>query len=279
MNGAINANFVYGAFGRRASKTINGTATAFLYDGLNPVHELQGDSPTANILTGLGIDEYFQRIDSNGASNLPIDALESTLSLADSTGTVRTSYTYEPFGNTAARGASSTNPFQFTGRENHGSGLHFYRARYYSPTFQRFIGQDPIDFAGGETDLYGYVGNNPASHRDEMGEGPYTGFAVGIACAGYIAYSYYSNLAELNKLAQQQQQIGQQINALRQQQDSCNDAEKQEELDQQIEPLEQQFQNLAGQYAAAHAADSFSDEAKIAACVLATRLAFLSPLP
>jgi len=37
---------------------------------------------------------------------------------------------------------------EFTGRENDGTGLYFYRARYYNPTFQRFIAQDPIGFGG-----------------------------------------------------------------------------------------------------------------------------------
>jgi len=64
---------------------------------------------------------------------------------------------------------SSTNPFQFTGRENDGTGVYFDRARYYSPTFQRFVGQDPIDFAGGDTNLYGYVSNDPLVYRDPTG--------------------------------------------------------------------------------------------------------------
>jgi YD repeat-containing protein len=141
ITGAAAASFVYGPFGRRMSKTINGASTGFLYDGLNPIQELQNGAPSANMLTGLGIDEYFQRSDSSGASSLLTDALGSTLALADSSGAVQTSYTYEPFGNTTASGASSANPFQFTGRENDGTGLYFYRARYYSPTLQRFVGQ------------------------------------------------------------------------------------------------------------------------------------------
>ena len=197
----------------------------------------------------------------------------------NSSGAIGTSYTYQPFGATTTGGSANGNSYEFTGRENDGTGLYFYRARYYSPTFQRFIAQDPIGFGGGDADLYGYVGNDPVSHRDETGKGFWTGIAVGAACAAYVGYSYYSNLAELNKLGQEKEQIGQEINNLRQQQNSCNDAEKQAQLEQQIEPLEQQFQNLAQQYAAAHAADSFGDEAKIAACVLATRLAGLSPLP
>jgi hypothetical protein len=38
--GATTASSVYDGFGRE--KTINGTVTQFLYDGLNPVHELNG---------------------------------------------------------------------------------------------------------------------------------------------------------------------------------------------------------------------------------------------
>lgn len=38
---------------------------------------------------------------------------------------------YAPFGDTAGTGARSAIPFQFTGRENDGMGLYYYRARYY----------------------------------------------------------------------------------------------------------------------------------------------------
>ena len=68
ISGANAASFVYDPFGRPMSKTIGGTATSFLYDGLNPVQELQSGTPSANMLTGLGIDEYFQRTDASGAS-------------------------------------------------------------------------------------------------------------------------------------------------------------------------------------------------------------------
>jgi RHS repeat-associated protein len=153
------------------SKTMNRAATSFLYDGLNPVQELQNGSPNANMLTGIGIDEYFQRTDSAGARDFVTDTLGSTLALADSSGAIQTSYTYEPFGNTTASGASSTNPYQFTGRENDGTGLYFNRARYYSPAMQRFASQDPIGFQGGTTDLYAYVSNSPLSVADPTGKG------------------------------------------------------------------------------------------------------------
>jgi len=48
-----------------------------------------------------------------------------------------------------------------------GSGQ-FYRARYYSPSFGRFISQDPIGFVGG-MNKYSYAANNPLIFRDPLG--------------------------------------------------------------------------------------------------------------
>lgn len=97
------------------------------------------------------------------------DALGTTLLLTDETGTVKTTYTYTPFGETTVTGSASTNPFQYAGRENDGNSLYYYRARYYSPQFERFISEDPIGFAGGDTNLYRYVDNNPLNFVDPSG--------------------------------------------------------------------------------------------------------------
>ena len=95
----------------------------------------------------------------------------STLGLTDSNGAFQTTYTYEPFGNTTSFGAASSNPYQYTGRENDATGLYFYRARHYSPTFQRFVSEDPLGFNGG-INLYAYVGNNPVNFFDPFGLKP-----------------------------------------------------------------------------------------------------------
>jgi RHS repeat-associated protein len=69
--------------------------------------------------------------------------------------------------------ASWDHRHQFTGRENDGTGLYFYRARYYSPTFQRFIAQDPMDFTlAGGANLYAYVRNSPLNLIDKLGLTP-----------------------------------------------------------------------------------------------------------
>jgi RHS repeat-associated protein len=163
------ASFSYDALGRRTSKTIGGASTGYLYDGQNPVQELLGGSPTANILMGLRIDEYLTRTDAAGTRAFLTDVQGSTVALTDTTGTVQTEYTFDPFGNTSVTGTSSSNSFQYTGRENDGTGLYYYRARYYSSIFQRFISNDPIGFDGGDYNLYAYVGNNPINGKDPTG--------------------------------------------------------------------------------------------------------------
>ena len=172
MSGGSTASFVYDAFGRRTQKSVNGTSTRFLYDGWNPVQELQGGTASANLLTGLEIDERFQRTDSGGARSLLTDILGSTQALMDSAGTIQTSYAYQPFGATTVSGQTNGSVYQFTGREDDATGLYYHRARYYSSSYQRFVSQDPLGFGGGDANLYAYIGNDPVDWNDPFGLKP-----------------------------------------------------------------------------------------------------------
>ena len=86
-----------------------------------------------------------------------------------SAGIVQTQYPYEPFGKTTATGANDTNSQKYTGREDDGTELYYYRARHYSPALHRFISEDPIGLSGGDTNLYAYVGNSPIMFTDPAG--------------------------------------------------------------------------------------------------------------
>jgi RHS repeat-associated protein len=170
LDGGVTARFSYDGRGRRQRRTIGTSGTDFLYDGLTPVQEQDGSTILVTLLGGLGIDEVFSRTDSGGTRAFLTDGLGSTVALTDSAGTLQTDYTYEPFGRTAIGGTPNANPFQYTGRENDGTGLYYYRARYYSPTLQRFISEDPIEFYGGDVNLYTYVSNSPVDLADPTGE-------------------------------------------------------------------------------------------------------------
>ncbi|BFU89610.1 MAG: hypothetical protein NTAFB01_07970 [Nitrospira sp.] len=192
------ASFTYDSFGRRTDRTVNGVVTNFVYDGLNPVQEKNGATVTANLLTGLGIDEFFTRTDGVGVRALLPDALSSTIALGDGTGTLQTQYTYEPFGFVSQTGAASTNSYKYTGREDDGSGLYYYRARYYQPRLQRFISEDPIGFRSG-INFYRYVANNPTKWADPAGLGPIGFWVCTVANMGKQANDIRRYLDLLNE--------------------------------------------------------------------------------
>jgi RHS repeat-associated protein len=169
LTGPANGSFAYDGVGRRRAKAIGGTTTEFLYDGLNAVQELSGGTPSANVLAGHGLDEWFSRSDGAGRRDFLTDVVDSTVALADAAGSIQTSYTYEPFGQVMAGGASTTSSLMFTGREADSTGLTFHRARYYDPRMQRFVSEDPIGFEGGDANLHAFVANDPLNRVDPLG--------------------------------------------------------------------------------------------------------------
>ncbi len=166
--GPTTASFAYDPFGRRTKRTVGATTTKFLSDGPNVVQESVGGTVTANLLNG-GADETFARTTSAGTDSFLTDRLGSTIALANSTPSVQTSYTYDPFGAATTTGTANSNPFQYTGRENDATGLDYYRSRYYSPTQERFISQDPAGMSGSGTNPYAYTANDPTDAVDPSG--------------------------------------------------------------------------------------------------------------
>jgi RHS repeat-associated protein len=168
---------------------------------------------TANLLTGLGIDQVFTRTDSTGTRELFSDALGSTVALANTSGAVQTSYTYEPFGGTTQTGTASTNSYKYTGREDDGTGLYYYRARYYSPRLQRFLSEDPIGFAGGSFSLYTYVGGDPVSRIDPNGLGPISFGACTLLSGLWDYYQVGRDISALEESTRETRDILNRVNS------------------------------------------------------------------
>lgn len=168
LSGSATASFSYDADNRRNQKTVTGTATSFVYDGLQAVQEIK-NSQTTNLLPGAGLDELIARTDPTGTVQYFLgDALGSTNTLTDASGNTQTQYSYSPYGATTSSGTATDNTFQYTGRENDGTGLYYYRARYYDPDKGRFTAEDPIGFGGG-INVYAYVGGDPLGLVDPLG--------------------------------------------------------------------------------------------------------------
>ena len=61
-------------------------------------------------------------------------------------------------------------PFAFAGGlHDRDTNLIRFGARAYDPSISRWTAKDPIDFEGGDTNLYGYVANDPVNLIDPFG--------------------------------------------------------------------------------------------------------------
>jgi len=189
--------YAYDPFGRRIAKTIKREidlgdreysipaprTVRYVYDSEDVILEYvkHGDreARTAFYLHGPGIDEPLaverrrSPLFGNGGFetfDYLADGLGSVTGLTDQKGRLVQRYEYDSFGNPGAINPLIGQPYAFTGREyDPETGLYYYRARYYDPRAGRFITKDPIGFAGGDVNLYNYIGASPVNYIDPDG--------------------------------------------------------------------------------------------------------------
>ena len=166
-NGQI-VQYGYDALGRRSSRTAGGITTNFVYKAADVVLDRASDGSSIDYLNGPGVDNVLrQKSQSTGALYFLHDHLGSMVGLTNASGNVVERTQYDPFGDSAG---SSLTRYGFTGRERDAAtGLIFYRARWYDPQSMRFLSEDPVGFAGGDLNLYGYAWQNPINYRDPFG--------------------------------------------------------------------------------------------------------------
>ena len=182
--------YTYDVNNRRIAKSIDAdgsglatpTVERYVYDGQNIALTFDGNgTQTHRYFYGTGVDQILA--DENGQGQVLwtlTDNQGTVRDLVDGTGTVQNHITYDSFGKIT----SQTNPvfttiFAYTGREFDGeTGQYYYRARYYDQNVGRFIGEDPIGFNAGDSNLYRYVGNSPINHTDAYGLAPNKGGAT-----------------------------------------------------------------------------------------------------
>jgi len=76
-------------------------------------------------------------------------------------------------------------PFGFAGGlHDRDTGLVRLGYRDYDPDIGRWTAKDPIFFAGGDTDLYGYCLSDPINSFDQLGLAPWWAGIAGEAAAG-----------------------------------------------------------------------------------------------
>ena len=151
---------------RRVLKSVDGSAVqGFLWSSaLRVVAELDGGGNViARFVYGIrpNVPEYVVK----GSSTYRIltDQLGSVRMVVDTvTGDVVASIFYDAWGNVIEADSTGVGvvPFGFSGGlHDADTALVRFGARDYDPVMGRWTGKDPIGFAGGDANLYAYVGN------------------------------------------------------------------------------------------------------------------------
>lgn len=169
----------YDALGRCVKRTLNGNTIYYTYDGPNPIYEWKADGTRAGMnLYGQGNDEILLRGDyvvvpQGQGYFFQQNAQGSVTYLTGFSGEVIEKYRYDAFGTPTTLGpirGSFNNRFKFTGREyQEAFGIYEYRNRAYHPGLGRFLSEDPLGFAAGDTNLSRYCGGDPVNFTDPSG--------------------------------------------------------------------------------------------------------------
>ncbi len=86
------------------------------------------------------------------------------------TGEVKQEIDYDAWGNVLSDTNPGFQPFGFAGGlYDKDTGLVRFGARDYDPQIGRWTAKDPIGFEGGDSNVYGYVNNDPINYFDPTG--------------------------------------------------------------------------------------------------------------
>jgi len=140
------------------------------YDGDNRWSQLASDGNQTNFLFGEDIDTNLAESGNGGLNWFLVSHQKSTVGSVDSNNTVISSRQYDSFGNNFGD-LLSISDFGFTGREYFPlTDQYYFRSRFYQPDIGRFVGEDQIGFEGRDSNLYRFLGNNPVTGTDPLGE-------------------------------------------------------------------------------------------------------------
>jgi len=175
-------HYTYDALGRLAERRTSGdtvTTNRMYYAGWQLIAEYNGAGTLQRkYVYGPGIDEPVRLTSGSNRFYYHADGLGSVTEITTINGVIRESYSYDVYGTPTLYGSNGVviastainNRLMFTGRDRDpDTTLYNYRYRYYSPSLGRFVQVDPINLAGGDLNLYRYVGNNPVNATDPFG--------------------------------------------------------------------------------------------------------------
>ncbi|MBC8432063.1 MAG: tandem-95 repeat protein, partial [Desulfobacterales bacterium] len=181
--------YLHDPLGRRIAKKVNGTTVEkYLWQGLTRLLAVYDGSDNLIVRFEYADARIPVAMQKNGITYyLTYDQVGSLRIVADASGNVVKKVEYDSFGNIINDTDPSFEvPFGFAGGlHDRDTGLVRFGYRDYDPDTGRWTAKDPIFFAGGDSDLYGYCLNNPINITDPLGLINWTAVRIGaIATLG-----------------------------------------------------------------------------------------------
>ena len=177
-------SYTYDGLGNRLQRNHNGDITRFVHSGDNVIATADATNTIDQyFIYGLGLEAMIVGSDTY---TYHFNGIGSTVAMTDNTENIVNQYAYEAFGKISNENELVDQPFAYVGQygvQQEPNALYFMRARYYDSNVGRFIKEDPIGLAGGDS-VYAYVMNNPTGFVDPEG---YSRLAAGwvlISIAG-----------------------------------------------------------------------------------------------
>jgi len=232
VTGARPLTAAYDPENRLLSLNLAGTASTYMYDGLgNRIKKTQGTAVTNYHYDHLGrllfeTDQTGKTIafycyagaalmamqTANGVVYCyHFDKTGNTIAMTDASGNVANAYQYDAFGKVRSQSGTVRNMFTYIGAfgvMDEGGGVYYMKNRYYDASLGKFFQKDPIGFAGEQSNLYDYVGNNPVERIDPEG-------LFGAVAAEFIRIEYNSSKTSAQiPLAISEERMQQEINIM-----------------------------------------------------------------
>ena len=181
LPGPIQVEYLFDGLSHRIGKKVGGTLIqGWLYDERSRIAaELDGAGAVVSrfvYASRPNVPDYM--VKSGAPYRLVGDHLGTVRFVVKADdGTIAQQLDYDPFGNVISDTAPGFQPFGFAGGlYDRDTRLGRFGARDYHPETGRWTTKDPILFAGGDTNLYAYVSNDPVNRHDSNGlDGPSDG--------------------------------------------------------------------------------------------------------
>jgi RHS repeat-associated protein len=160
----------------RVGKEVNGVlTTGFLYDGNRIVAQLNGSNAiVSQFIYGTQSSVPDSMVSGGVTYRIFSDQLGSPrLVVNTATGAITEQISYDEFGNVISDTNPGVQPFGFAGGlYDQDTKLLRFGARDYNPAIGRWTAKDPLLFAGGDSNFYGYALADPVNSTDTSGLWP-----------------------------------------------------------------------------------------------------------